>query len=253
MLTAARRQYDRQARISALALRGARKAASVNAAAVSRQVGIYQAASIALALESLPDVLAEQGISDAASAAVATASLLTDRPSLAAMVENAATSAAFDSLVLAFVQDASRTATTVGAAVRPAVTGYVRSLQPPSCGRCAVLAGRVYPHSTGFQRHPRCDCLMTPTDAATGRHLVTDATALAKAGQIRGLSKGDLEAVNAGADLGQVVNVRRTGAGLTNGSSVITRNGRLTPQGVMAVASDRAEALTLLRRYGYIT
>lgn len=34
--------------------------------------------------------------------------------------------------------------------------GYVRVLNPPSCGRCAILAGRFYRWSAGFQRHPMC-------------------------------------------------------------------------------------------------
>lgn len=34
--------------------------------------------------------------------------------------------------------------------------GYVRMLSPPSCSRCAVLAGRWYAWNAGFDRHPRC-------------------------------------------------------------------------------------------------
>jgi hypothetical protein len=47
--------------------------------------------------------------------------------------------------------------------------------------------------------------------------------------------------------------VRRKAAGLTVGSSVMVRAGRLTPQACLGLASDRTEALDLLRRYGYIT
>lgn len=39
---------------------------------------------------------------------------------------------------------------------RPDITGYVRMLNPPSCRRCVILAGRWYRWNTGFQRHPRC-------------------------------------------------------------------------------------------------
>lgn len=57
-------------------------------------------------------------------------------------------------LATTMVQDAARQA--VGAAIvaRPRVTGYVRMLTPPSCARCAVLAGRWYRWSAGFARHP---------------------------------------------------------------------------------------------------
>lgn len=39
---------------------------------------------------------------------------------------------------------------------RPTLTGYVRMLNPPSCRRCIILAGRWYRWNAGFQRHPRC-------------------------------------------------------------------------------------------------
>jgi hypothetical protein len=34
--------------------------------------------------------------------------------------------------------------------------GWIRLLTPPSCGRCAILAGRFYRWSDGFERHPMC-------------------------------------------------------------------------------------------------
>lgn len=52
------------------------------------------------------------------------------------------------------LQDTGRAAVTAGMQARPAVTGYVRVLTPPSCSRCAILAGRWYRKSAGFARHP---------------------------------------------------------------------------------------------------
>src|SRR5690348_18342012 len=37
-------------------------------------------------------------------------------------------------------------------------------LNPPSCQRCAILAGRWYRWSQGFLRHPRCDCVNLPAE-----------------------------------------------------------------------------------------
>jgi hypothetical protein len=54
------------------------------------------------------------------------------------------------------VQDTGRAAVSAGMIARPHIDGYVRVLTLPSCSRCAILAGRVYRWSTGFQRHPRC-------------------------------------------------------------------------------------------------
>jgi hypothetical protein len=54
------------------------------------------------------------------------------------------------------IADVGRSVTGMSTATRSNLSGYTRFLNPPSCQRCAVLAGRVYRYSTGFQRHPRC-------------------------------------------------------------------------------------------------
>src|SRR5690606_41067797 len=71
------------------------------------------------------------------------------------------------------VADAGRVATGLGVVARPGI-GYVRMLQPPSCSRCAILAGRIYRRNAGFLRHPLCDCIHIPTTEAAGRDLTTD-------------------------------------------------------------------------------
>lgn len=250
MLTTTRREYDQQQRLTALAVMEAERLATRGPAIVAQSVQTYQAAAVTMSLGALGGILAEQGIDAAQDATAVPTALLTDTQSLAGMLATATSVAQF---VQTFVGDASRTARAVDMATRPAVTGYVRSLRPPSCSRCAILAGRVYRKSQGFQRHPFCDCLMTPTDEASGQELVTDPMEMFEKGQIRGLSKADTEAIRMGADMGQVVNVRRKAAGLKVGSSVMERAGRLTAAGCLSLASDRAQALSLLRQHGYIT
>jgi hypothetical protein len=83
-----------------------------------------------------------------------------------------------------------------------------------------------------------------------------------RAGQVRGLSKAEVEAVHLGADLNQVVNAHRQGAyaGMTT-SEGVTKRGvagkrlqggqRLTVGAIMRLASDREEAISLLERFGY--
>ena len=58
--------------------------------------------------------------------------------------------------------DANRAAESAVVAARTKVGGYVRQLNPPSCSRCAILAGRWYRWNKGFQRHPHCDCVHVP-------------------------------------------------------------------------------------------
>ena len=252
MLATGREFYARQQRVTALAVRDARRRVSRGPAAVAQTVATYQLASVVLALDSVPRMLDEQNLDAPAEGRINTAALLTGSASVG-MIEQAATGYALDRLVQTLVTDASRTATTVEMLRRPAITGHVRVLNPPSCPRCAVLAGRVYRWSTGFQRHPGCDCLMTPTTQARGSDHTTNPMQAFERGEIRGLTKDDAEAIRDGADISQVVNVRRKQAGLVQGTSVIERGGRLTPAGISRLASDKAEAVALLRRYGYLT
>jgi len=59
-------------------------------------------------------------------------------------------------------RDTARDATGVAIVAEAKVKGWLRRLQRPSCGRCEVLAGRVYKWSDGFLRHPGCDCVHVP-------------------------------------------------------------------------------------------
>lgn len=253
MLTAARKHYQQQQRIAALGIAHARRVSGRGSLTVARTLAVYQLASIGLAEDAATASLDEQDIDPSAAGAVVASSLVTESTATAGMLDKAASDAAFDTLVGSLIRDAGHTSMSVTTAARPAVTGHIRTLNPPSCSRCAVLAGRVYRYSEGFKRHPNCDCVMTPTNEAIGPELITDPMGAYRAGQIRGLSKADQRALDDGADIGQVVNVRRKKAGVTLGSSVVERAGRPTPFGIYRVASDRDEAIALLRRFGYIT
>ena len=105
--------------------------------------------------------------------------------------------------------DAGRDAVQVGMVARPHVRGYYRMLRPPSCARCAILAGKFFRWNTGFQRHPRCDCVHIPV-AESDDSLLFDARKAIAAGRVTGLSRADREAIlEHGADPSQVVNARR--------------------------------------------
>lgn len=162
------------------------------------------------------------------------------------------------------VADAGRASSGVGIAARPRV-GYVRMLNPPSCSRCAILAGRWYRFSQGFRRHPRCDCQMSPATEDVAGDFRTDPQAAFRAGQITDLRPAEVKALSEGADLSQVVNARRGRSGLdgltTNEGT--TRAGlagkrlsgatRLSPEGIYAQSGEnRAEAVRLLKQHGYL-
>lgn len=196
------------------------------------------------------------------------------------------------------VADVARVAVGIGTASRKNVAGHIRVLNLPSCQRCAILAGRFYRWSTGFERHPRCDCTMMPVRSRHEADLyVDDPMDAFRQGQIKDLTKAQTAAINEGANISDVVNATRgmsttaTERGLSarkihlaerrakfeaaqearRQASIASgmpdlmapfahlprttaRYTRLTPEGIYRLAgNDRAEAIRLLRREGYIT
>lgn len=184
------------------------------------------------------------------------------------------------------VTDAARSADQVAMAANPSCVAYVRVVQLPACARCIVLSGQMYAYSEGFLRHPNCDCQTLPLrehewpEVPTPQELFDR---LPEREQRRVFSVAGAQAIQAGADLGQVVNARRgmATAGADTTTEGITRRGvygrrmrraggefvkvpgqryrqsttpRLTPEAIFRQApDDRGEQLQLLRRYGYIT
>ncbi|MCK8670995.1 hypothetical protein M1M07_07670 [Rhodococcus sp. HM1] len=110
------------------------------------------------------------------------------------------------------IADASRAAVGLGIAARRDV-GYVRMLNPPSCSRCAVLAGKWYASNRGFARHPGCDCRHIPARENSAGDLRTDPSmyfdSLTAEQQDKLFTKAGAAAIRDGADITQVVNARR--------------------------------------------
>lgn len=180
------------------------------------------------------------------------------------------------------VADAARLAVGVGTVARTNIIGNVRVLNPPVCQRCAVLGGRFYRWSDGFDRHPGDDCTMMPArnaDWAKAEGFIFDPMDAYRRGEIKDLNAGQIEALENGADIGQVVNAYR-GMSATTPALVtpegISRRGiagkslgnfaretgarystsqtpRLTPEAIYQLAGNRTEAIALLRTHGYIT
>ncbi|MFE4229141.1 hypothetical protein ACFRJ8_14775 [Arthrobacter sp. NPDC056886] len=164
------------------------------------------------------------------------------------------------------VADAGRGAAGVDVATRKN-TGFVRMLNPPSCSRCSVLAGKFYRWNNGFDRHPKCDCVhvQTSVEAAQTEGLMHDPYeyfhSLSQADQDKAYTKAGAQAIRDGGDLFQVVNSRRgmkpgglvTTEGATRrGNFGNTRGPRLTPEAIYGKGLGRAETLRELERYGYI-
>ncbi|MGW1836324.1 VG15 protein [Streptomyces sp. NPDC002067] len=186
------------------------------------------------------------------------------------------------------IADTSRTATSVAMAAHPRCVSYVRVVRLPACVRCIVLAGRQYAYSTGFKRHPRCDCGMEPMTDGQWRASKTPEELLAEMSpdeQRKRLGAAGVKALENGADLGQLVNARRgmatavtgrgpmkvTTEGTTKrgiGGKALNTNfhkppgaryerageARLMPETIFQLAGDNREhQIAMLRKHGYIT
>lgn len=247
---ASRSHYLWSAALVERAHRRSQEARASGPSAVADVIVAHQAAAAFQAPRAVSLMLSQQGLRVPAQAALNTVAFTTDLTSIGSMLEKVATDFEFTRLVTSLVQDAGRSAEQVATAVTPR-TGYVRYLSPPSCSRCAVLAGRVYRYSEGFLRHPGCDCVMVPT-ALADPAAFADPMDLVRAGKVTGLSKADRKALEDGADLARVVNVRRSAAGLRTPGRVLTRRGRPTPEGIYSAATSRDDAIQRLISAGYV-
>jgi hypothetical protein len=189
------------------------------------------------------------------------------------------------------VADAGREAGGVAINADRTCTGYVRVLNPPSCARCAVLAGKVFHTSIAFQRHPHCDCTNLPTTEYRDTPLMDPAAyfhSLSEVEQARIFTGAGAQAIRDGADISSVVNARRGmytadayGRSLASTYDSTTRRGaffraerqraidrglippsgrgfqlrtpRLLPEEIYRTAESRDEVIAMLRRYGYLT
>jgi len=151
--------------------------------------------------------------------------------------------------------------------------GWVRMLNPPSCSRCIILAGRFYRWNEGFARHEMCDCAHIPAIEEVENDITTDPKAyfesLSTEEQNEIFGKANATAIRQGADMNAVINAtRRGGVRTADDGRVYTLEGtsrrgfygraangvrRPTPWQIYRdAAGDVEEARKMLRRFRYI-
>jgi len=170
-----------------------------------------------------------------------------------------------DTIVGSTVSDAARQSASVDIAARPG-TSYVRMLNPPSCSRCTILAGRFYRWNKGFLRHPSCDCEHVITTVgsqgeAYANGLVDDPyeyfKSLPEAEQNKVFGKSSARSIRDGSDIYRVENAKRGASGLSTTAGTSKRGfmpnqKRLTPDGIYSQNLSREQTLNLLSDNGYI-
>lgn len=192
-------------------------------------------------------------------------------------------------LVATTIADTARTATQVAMTAEPRCYGYVRVVKLPACSRCIILAGRQYTHSEGFKRHPKCDCGMEPMSHEEWMSRETAGSpedlfkSMTPEERRKRFGTAGADALENGADMGQVVNARRGMATTSTGKQVTTegttkrgiggkalraegfaktpgqryartREARLMPEQILKNAHGNRELqIALLKKHGYIT
>lgn len=129
-----------------------------------------------------------------------------------------------DGAIETTIADTGRAAVSTQIAARPDLAGYVRSTGPNACSRCRVLSGKFYRYSAGFARHNRCHCVHVPSSQGRATEFIADDTKVHSA---------DLSSVS-----------------LASGSREVGR--RLMPEQILTKAAGRDQAISLLRRAGYL-
>ncbi|KOG22134.1 hypothetical protein ADK36_13720 [Streptomyces viridochromogenes] len=172
-----------------------------------------------------------------------------------------------DMVVRTIVSDTGRQADQAAMVANRRVVAYVRVVELPACSRCIILAGREYGVSTGFLRHPRCDCTMEPV-TRRNRPMPLDAEELFEsmtpAQRRKAFGEAGTKAIEDGARISSVVNARKSMAkvemfGQTvqvtyagTGSRKKKRPPRLMPEEIYRQAESREHAIRLLYKNGYL-
>lgn len=159
-------------------------------------------------------------------------------------------------MTLTVLADTRREVYAADIAQRPNITGYVRMLNPPSCRRCIILAGRWYRWNTGFQRHPRCDCLHVPGAENVVGDERTDPYAtfssMTPEQQEKTFGRSEARAIREGADIYRVVNISQRGLATAAGARRFGTPARLTVDDILRRAGTRQNAIRMMRDEGYI-
>lgn len=241
-----------------------------------------RAAAVHAASQYTSAVLAETGQAGVPAGAVVPVALLESAPSGAGVAESldavpvkakqavargatvvearSAAASWLSGVALTMLADTRRDVYQADMIARPQVTGYVRMLNPPSCSRCAILAGKRFAWNQGFQRHPRCDCQHIPASEQVAGDLTTDPyeyfKSLSEKDQDRLFGKYNAQGIRDGADIFQVVNTSQRAMPVAGtGGRVVRYAGRTKPTLAQIYTSDRDRRFVIenLQYHGYIT
>lgn len=150
------------------------------------------------------------------------------------------------------IADTARNSSMMSAKAHSFTAHYVRMLTPPSCGRCAILAG-IPSGKEAFERHPHCDCVAAWSDdeSALASHYANAEdylNSLSSKDLAKTLgSQANAQAWYDGADLNQLVNAYRK-SGSVRPAQLYGRSIKYTSEGT----TKRGRAYYRMKQAGYV-
>jgi hypothetical protein len=173
-----------------------------------------------------------------------------------------------DMVVRTVIADTGRQADQAAMVANKGVRAYVRVVEMPACARCIILAGREYGVSSGFLRHPRCDCTMAPV-TRKHRPMPLDAAdlfdSMSPEQRRKVFGEAGAKAIQDGARISSIVNARKSMARVemfgktvqvthvgTGSRKQPRRPPRLMPEEIYRQADSREHAIRLLYKNGYL-
>lgn len=163
-------------------------------------------------------------------------------------------------MLLTVMADTRRSVVGADIVQRPAIAGYTRMLNAPSCSRCVILAGKWFRWNAGFQRHPRCDCIHVPSTTrafAEEQGFVSDPyeyfNSLSREQQEKVFGRIEARAIRDGGDIFRIENIKLRGLATAKGNLRYGTPSRLTVDDIYRTAGTRTNAIRMLESEGYIT
>ncbi|MEA9983656.1 hypothetical protein [Subtercola sp. RTI3] len=158
---------------------------------------------------------------------------------------------------LTILADTGRSVAQADMGARPAISGYVRMLNAPSCSRCIILAGKWFRWNSGFLRHPRCDCRHIPASEDTSGDLRTDPYAyfhsLSNDDQTKLFGRIEARSIRDGGDIYRVENLRARGLGTVKSNAQYGTPHKMSIDDIYRTAGTRTNAVKMMEQNGYIT
>lgn len=155
----------------------ARQFAGLSLTQIAQIVTIYQLAIVREAINATTAMVEEQGLTPNPYGTVASTALVGFTPDgrrIEGLFSQAQSVSQYEQMMVNTLRGSARTATSVAITNERSVDGFMRIMVPPTCQRCAILAGKWFRYGADFDRHVNCDCTQVPCPSGDHKQMFVD-------------------------------------------------------------------------------